>query len=83
MSLPHRNVTGRVGQVPKVTWRRPRAGWFVALFPAPCGAYQPVGDDAEEEIDDQAGVELEWAMAGCGKRGCEKEVGDVAEDDCD
>ena len=51
------------------------------LLPPSGSADQPVGNDAEPEVHDQAYVELEWAVARQWKGGREKEVRHVAEND--
>ena len=76
----NRNLSGRLGQVPKVTGKRACYEGRIVLFPPSGGADQAIGDCAEPEVHDEAPIRLKWLVARQVEGWGEKDVGQVAED---
>ena len=71
-------MTVELGQVPKVTGEMSKND--VALL-LPHLADDGIQSEADEEVDEEAGVDLKQAMLGQREMASEQEIEDVAEED--
>ena len=71
-------MTVELGQVPKVTGEMSKND---VAFLLPNLANQGIKGEADEEVDEEAGVDLKQAMLGQREMASKQEVEDVAEED--
>lgn len=71
-------MTVALGQVPKVTGEMSKND---VAFLLPNLADQGIKGEADEEIDEQAGVDLKQAVLGEREMACEQKVDQVAQED--